>query len=290
VLLFGLDIPAKVGRFNPATAAREAERLGFDFVSTNDHLLGHERRSEAWTQLTWLAAATSRVHIASRVLGVPYRSPVLVAKMAETLDRLSGGRLILGLGAGSGEAEYRAMGLPEATVGARVAALDEGIAVIKGLWREPEATFDGQVFTIRAARMQPKPARPIPIWLGTVGPRGLKLLGREADGWIPSPAYAPQAQVPEMLATIRDAAQAARRDPEAIARIYNVRVRISADDPRERVHDADISGTVEQVVDQLVGFIRVGFTGFNFQPVGRDRSAQVERLAAEVMPGVRAAV
>src|SRR5919198_4932249 len=98
-LLLGLDIPAAGALDDPAGVAADAEALGFDFISNNDHVLGNDPRYEGWTLLAWLAAATSRVRVVSRVLGVPYRNPALVAKMAESLDRLSGGRLVLGLGA-----------------------------------------------------------------------------------------------------------------------------------------------------------------------------------------------
>src|SRR5262245_25718117 len=95
----GLDIPASAGLgAHPVEAAIEAEALGFDFISSADHPGVREANHETWTMLSWIAARTSRIRIATRVLGVPFRQPALVAKMAETFDRLSGGRLILGLG------------------------------------------------------------------------------------------------------------------------------------------------------------------------------------------------
>lgn len=76
---FGLDVPAETTAGDPVANARRAEELGFDFVSTNDHVLGHDPRNEGWTLLTWLAASTSRIRLASRVIGVPYREPALLA-------------------------------------------------------------------------------------------------------------------------------------------------------------------------------------------------------------------
>jgi alkanesulfonate monooxygenase SsuD/methylene tetrahydromethanopterin reductase-like flavin-dependent oxidoreductase (luciferase family) len=139
-IIFGMDVPAELAVGDPVENARRAEALGFEFISTNDHVLGTAPRNEGWTLLTWLAQSTTRIRIASRVLGVPYRQPVLLAKMAETLDRLSGGRLILGLGAGSGEREFTAMGLPDATVRSRVDALEEAIDIVTSLWRRHRAT------------------------------------------------------------------------------------------------------------------------------------------------------
>jgi len=111
-LLFGLNLsPSVTSGPDPVAQARTAEDLGFDFVSANDHVHGPDPRYEAWTMLSWIAAETSRIRVATRVLGLPYRSPAVVAKMAETFDRLSNGRLILGLGAGASDEEFRALGL-----------------------------------------------------------------------------------------------------------------------------------------------------------------------------------
>src|SRR5262245_5287596 len=120
-VLFGLDLPASVvGHADPAEAARRAEDLGYDFVSTSDHPCGVDPTYETWTMLTWIAARTSRIGIATRVLGVPYRPPAMVAKMAESLDRLSAGRLVLGLGGGFADHEFRAFGLPVPTAREKV--------------------------------------------------------------------------------------------------------------------------------------------------------------------------
>src|SRR5688500_3295153 len=111
-LLFGLNISTSAAPgADPVAEARRAEELGFDFVSANDHPCGTNPTHEVWTMLAWMAAGTSRIQVASRVLGVPYRLPPMVAKMAETLDRLSGGRLILGLGGGASDDEFRAFGV-----------------------------------------------------------------------------------------------------------------------------------------------------------------------------------
>jgi len=111
-MLFGLNVStsAEPGS-DPVADARRAEALGFDFVSASDHLHGETPSLETWTMLSWIAAGTSRIRVATRVLGVPYRHPAVVAKMAETFDRLSGGRLILGLGGGASDEEFRAFGL-----------------------------------------------------------------------------------------------------------------------------------------------------------------------------------
>ena len=102
---------------DPVADAVRAEELGFDFVSVSDHLHGTHPTFETWTLLTWIAAATTRIGVVSNVLGLPYRSPAVLAKMAETLDRMSGGRFVLGLGAGGMDAEFAGFGLPVRTPG-----------------------------------------------------------------------------------------------------------------------------------------------------------------------------
>jgi probable F420-dependent oxidoreductase len=284
-ILFGVDIPTAIGAVaDPVVAAQTAEALGFDFISSNDHVLGEGPRYESWTLLTRLAAATSRVGLAARVLGVPYRHPVLVAKMAETFDRLSDGRLILGLGSGSGEDEYEAMGLETGDARARFAGLEEAIEVIHGLWATTPFTYSGNRYRIEEAALDPKPAHEIPIWLGTSGPRGLDLVGRSADGWIPSLGNVSPDRVPAMIDRIKAAAASAGRDPDRIARIYNVVVSFT-----EPASDDVVGRTSGAIAERLIGFRRLGFTGFNFLAFDADRDAQVERLAREVVPAVRAA-
>ena len=115
-LRIGLGISASPDPgIDPIDEARAAEDLGFDYVSVSDHLHGTTPTYEPWTLLTAVAARTSRIRVLSRVLAIPYRNPAVLAKMAETLDRLSGGRLILGLGGGYSDDEFRAFGLPVPT-------------------------------------------------------------------------------------------------------------------------------------------------------------------------------
>jgi alkanesulfonate monooxygenase SsuD/methylene tetrahydromethanopterin reductase-like flavin-dependent oxidoreductase (luciferase family) len=282
-LLFGIDVPSASGLEEPGRAAKEAERLGFDFVSNNDHVLGKEPRFEGWTLLTWVAAATSRVRVVSRVLGVPYRNPVLVAKMAESLDRLSHGRLVLGLGAGSGEGEFQAMGLPEASLAGRVTDLAETIEVARRLWRGERVSHSGRRLRTDGAQILPSADRHIPIWLGTAGPRGVELVGQWADGWIPSLPYVSPSDVPAKLAAIRDAAERAGRDADKLDLVYNVEIAFDANAP------ADLTGSPTELADRLRTFLGLGFTGFNFLPVGPDRAATVERLARDVVPLLRQA-
>jgi len=285
-LLFGLNLsPSVTSGPDPVAQARTAEDLGFDFVSANDHVHGPDPRYEAWTMLSWIAAETSRIRVATRVLGLPYRSPAVVAKMAETFDRLSKGRLILGLGAGASDEEFRALGLEVRPPRDKVDGLEEAIRIIRGLWSGRSFTFEGRLYRTDRADVEPRPDHRIPIWLGTFGPRALGVTGRLADGWIPSFEMAPPDRVPEMRNRLLAAAREAAREPEDITMVYNIVIRVAdAVDPRPFV----VSGSPSAVAERLLGFVEIGFTAFNFILSGPDTNEQEERLAHEVIPAVRA--
>lgn len=266
---FGLDLPATVRDGGPVELARTAEDLGFDFVSASDHPAGTDPSYETWTMLAFVAAGTSRIGIATRVLGVPYRPPAMVAKMAETLDRLSGGRLILGLGGGASDHEFRQFGLRVPAPAEKVAGLREAVEVIRGLWSRPSFSFEGTLYRTASADLEPKPERPIPIWFGTFGPRALELTGRIADGWIPSLGYAPAERLPLMRRAVLDAAERAGRDPSTITTALNL----------------DLDDVAENMLPTL---IEQGFTTLNFKvPGGPDRADRIEHLAKEVLPPLR---
>ncbi len=226
-LQFGLGVSTTPALgVDPVAEARAAENVGFDFVSASDHLHGTTPSYEPWTLLTWIAAATTRIRVASRVLAVPYRQPPVVAKMSETLDRLSDGRLILGLGSGYLDAEFRAFGLPVQSPGERIDGLEEAIVIARELWSKQNVTFDGRIYRTEEANLQPRPGHRIPIWLGTYKPRGLGLTGRLADGWIPSYGSAPPDQVVGLRDRVMTAAHEAGRDPVEIDCVYNLVVRV----------------------------------------------------------------
>jgi probable F420-dependent oxidoreductase len=284
--LVGLNVPPTIAD-DPVRLAVDAERLGFDFVSVNDHLHGPTPRHETWTLLTWIAAATRRLHVASRVLAVPYRNPAVLAKMAETLDRLSGGRLLLGLGAGASEAEFAAFGIPTAPLVSRLAGLEEAIVIARGVWTSSPFTFNGIHHDALAAVVEPKPQRPIPIWIGTHGRRGQELVGRAGDGWIASIEMAPPDVVPSMVERIERAADSAGRDLRSIRRVYNVTVSLDPTAAADAENPYLVGGSAQSVVEQLAGFAQLGFDALNLIVAGRDPRRQVEQLGREVLPAIR---
>src|SRR5205085_12657656 len=173
--------------------------------------------------------------------------------------------------------EHRAFGLGARTPGEKVDGLEDAIRIIRGLWVEAQFTYQGRLYHTDAAEIEPKPDRPIPIWLGTYGPRALALTGRLADGWIPSLGYAPPDRIPGMRERLVRAAEEAGRDPAEITCAYNVELSVPA-------------GSADEVTARLAGFVQLGFSAFNFMLAGPDADEQAERLATEVIPAVRAGV
>lgn len=285
---FGLSIsPSALPDTDPAASARMAEDLGFDFVSASDHPCGTEPTYETWTMLSWVAAATSRIRVVTRVLGVPYRNPAMVAKMAETFSRLSSGRLILGLGGGYSDEEFRAFGLGTFSPGDKVDGLAEAASITRGLWSQPAFTFSGRLHCTDSADLEPKPAHPIPIWLGTFGDRALRVTGQLADGWIPSYGNRPLHQYQAMRQRVLTAAREAGRDPADITCALHMQAHVGG---RVATDPSLVAGSPAAVTEQLLAFTRIGFTSFSFTLTGPGTPEQAERLAHEVIPAVRAAL
>lgn len=202
---------------DPVAEARHAEQLGFELVTLHrDVLNGTDPSFENWTLLIWLAAHTTRIKVAPMVLALPHRHPSVLAKMAETLDRLSDGRLVLILGGGGpmNDPTYRALGLAQRSPRGKVEALEEAIDLVRGLWRSSAFTYTGKHFQAEGATLEPKPDHQIPIWLGVFGDHMLELVGRKADGWFPSMPFLPPEQAYRKLETIRRVAAQASRNPD----------------------------------------------------------------------------
>lgn len=276
-MLIGVGITTST-EADPLAEALAAESSGYDFVSASDHPHGPSPSYETPALLGWIAARTTRIRIATRVLAVPFRRPAMLAKWAETLQRLSGARLILGLGGGYSDEEITAVGASALSPGAKVDGLADAIEIIHGAWSGDLVTHAGRVHSVHALQIAPTPDQPIPIWLGTYGPRALAVTGRLADGWIPSFGFAPPAQIPVMLDRIRTAAAAAGRTPDAVRAVYNVPVRLAT-----RSDPDVVAGTAADVIEQLQAFTELGFTGFNLMPI----PDQAQAVAEQVLPALR---
>ena len=166
--------------------AETAEGCGLDSVWIADHLLAQmpdgtvHGMHDAWTLLSAVAAVTSRVELGPLVLCSSFRDPGVVAKMAATLDEVSGGRLVLGLGAGWHDPEYEAFGFPTSY---RVSRFAEALEIVVRLLRGERVTFEGRYYQLSDAALKPSPARPIPILVAGRRPRMLRLTATWADAW-----------------------------------------------------------------------------------------------------------
>jgi alkanesulfonate monooxygenase SsuD/methylene tetrahydromethanopterin reductase-like flavin-dependent oxidoreductase (luciferase family) len=250
--------------------ARAAEDIGLDSLWLGDHLLyrfadGSTRGPwEAWTLLSALAAATSRIQLGPLVAATAFHAPAMLAKMATTVDEVSGGRLILGLGAGWNETEFRAFGFP---FDRRIARFEEAFTIIRTLLRDGTIDFDGQFFQARDCELVPRGPRPAgpPLMIGSRGPRMLEIsLPHVAawNVWFADTANSP-AGVPALREQVDDACRAAGRDPAEIERTVAVLVqfeggagRVQGDDVGRRA--APLRGTPEAIAAELRAYASVG--------------------------------
>lgn len=268
-LLFGSFVSSGSARPEEAVALSVvSEHSGLDLVTFQDHPY-QPAMLDTWTLMSYVAARTERVHLSANVINLPLRPPAVLARAAATLDRLSGGRVDLGLGAGAFWDAIEAMGGTRLTAGDSVEALAEAIAVIRAIWDTSEkggVFLAGQHYPIHGAKRGPAPLHEIPIWLGAYKPRMLGLVGTLADGWLPSMGYLPSTSaLAEGNARIDDAAAAAGRDPHDIRRLLNL-----------RPEDLDVDRLAELALEYGISvFIAPG-----------DHAADIERFGAETMPAV----
>jgi alkanesulfonate monooxygenase SsuD/methylene tetrahydromethanopterin reductase-like flavin-dependent oxidoreductase (luciferase family) len=188
-LKFWYHLPAKEGVQFAMDCAFKAEKVGFDVVSHMDHFLFISKDKgcipECWTMLTAVAARTN-LTVSPLVLCALFRNPALLAKMAATLDNLTGGRVYLGIGAGWWEEEFWAYGYEFTSPKDRVDRTIEAVQIIKKLWTGDKVNFEGDFWTLKDCIMSPVPVQKenMPVWNGGSGPRMLKMTGELCDGWI----------------------------------------------------------------------------------------------------------
>jgi alkanesulfonate monooxygenase SsuD/methylene tetrahydromethanopterin reductase-like flavin-dependent oxidoreductase (luciferase family) len=254
--------------------ALAAEEAGLDYVAVQDH--PYQRRFfDTWTYLAYLAGRTERVRLVTDVVNLPLRLPSVIAKSAASLDVLSGGRLELGIGAGSFWEAVEAMGGPRRTPKQSVDALEEAIAIIRGFWSgERSVTVEGEHYRVKGAKPGPPPAHSIGLWIGAYGPRMLRLTGQLGDGWLPSLGgnYLSEDQIPGMQARIDEAATGAGREPGDVRRIVNLMA---------------LEGDSAGWPDQLARVAELGFETLLVSVPDEGAVDFVRRLGEEVAPRVR---
>jgi len=261
-------LPDSMRPMRPLELAVRADELGIDLIGVQDH--PYQRRFyDTWTLLTAIAMRTTRVSVFPDVANLPLRPPAMLAKAAASLDLLSSGRVELGLGTGSFWEAIKAMGGPVRTPGEAVSALEEAMEVIRLVWSGGRGVrFDGRFYQLAGLNAGPAPAHPIGIWLGAYRPRMLGLVGRAADGWVPSLGYLKPADLAEVAARVDDAAREAGRDPAAIRRILNVAANLSANE------------AVELALEH-------GFDTFVVGGMQEDAEAELREFLENVAPKVR---
>jgi alkanesulfonate monooxygenase SsuD/methylene tetrahydromethanopterin reductase-like flavin-dependent oxidoreductase (luciferase family) len=283
---FGVfPIPVAEERDKVLEAVLAAERFGLDLVGIQDH--PYQRRFlDTWSLIPWLAAQTERIRFFPDVANLPLRPPAVMAKAAASIDLLSDGRFELGLGAGAFWEGISAMGGEALTGPVSVDALEEAIQVIRLMWSgERTVKFEGKHYSLDGLHPGPQPAHPIGIWLGAYGPRMMRVVGRLADGWIPSLPRLPLDEVLAKQQQIDEAARAAGRDPGAIRRIANISGEIVDAAAGEWLH-----GPPKHWIEELTRLVtQYGFDGFVLSPK-EGSLRQIERFGTEVAPAVRSAV
>jgi alkanesulfonate monooxygenase SsuD/methylene tetrahydromethanopterin reductase-like flavin-dependent oxidoreductase (luciferase family) len=264
--------------------AREAERLGLDYVGVQDH--PYQRRYvDTFSLMAAMLATTTTLRVFPDVANLPLRPPAVLAKTAATLDVLSGGRFELGLGAGSFWDAIEGYGGTRRSPGESLDQLAEGIEVIRRIWSgERNLRFEGDYYHLRGVHSGPVPVRDIGIWVGAYRPRSLHLTGRLADGWVPSIRPDLLARLAEMNARVDDGAAEAGRDPGDVRRVFNVNGSIT--DGRS---EGFLNGPVAQWADELSSLVvdhRAQI--IVFWAAGGEEPDQLRRFAQEVVPSTRA--
>jgi alkanesulfonate monooxygenase SsuD/methylene tetrahydromethanopterin reductase-like flavin-dependent oxidoreductase (luciferase family) len=244
---------------------------------------------EGWTTLTYLAALHPALHWGHSVLCQSFRNPALVAKMAATLQFLSGGRFILGLGAGWHAPEYHAYGYPFPSGRTRVEQLDEALQVIKALWTQEQATFSGKHYRVAEAWCAPKPDPLPPIMVGAFKPRMLRVAARHADWWnVSSTGIAAYRAMCEEFARACDEVG---RDPATVRRSWGggcacapTARQVAALAGTRLQPGEDFIGTPAQILDQMQLFVELGVDYFMLDCGGFPDLTTVETLITDVVP------
>jgi probable F420-dependent oxidoreductase len=241
--------------------ARHAEAIGLDSIWPCDHFLSEapggpvEGILEGWTVLSALAAVTDRVELGQMVMCVSYRDPGLLAKMASTAQAVSGGRVVLGVGAGWYDREYKAFGYP---TDHRVDRFEEALQIIVPLVKGDSVSFEGRYYTTEDAALLPPPVSSIPVLVAAKGPRMLRLTARYADAWNTAWFGTPTDELARRVADLDSALQAEGRDASSLRRTVGMVVR----DPDQATGDPDATtfvGSVDELAHTIDGYEDMGF-------------------------------
>ena len=294
---FGWSIPSGPrDEAHKATYLQDVKR-GLDLVAGHygsawfvDHLqFNNSHQLESWTAITYLAALEPRLKFGQAVLCQSFRNPALLAKMAATLQYMSGGRFILGIGAGWKEDEYKAYGYDFPSAGTRVEELDETLQIVKALWRDERATFKGKHYRVEEAWCEPKP-NPLPtIMVGGSKPKMLRLVARHADWW--NVSWTGIKDYREQVAELERACEEEGRDPATLRRTWFGGCACGRTEEAAKeltagrfTTETAFLGTPAQIIDQLAPFIELGVDYFMLGSAGFPDLTTLELLVNEVLP------
>jgi alkanesulfonate monooxygenase SsuD/methylene tetrahydromethanopterin reductase-like flavin-dependent oxidoreductase (luciferase family) len=302
---FGVTLPQIKRSWEQARdAATHFDSLGYDHLWVCDHIFGVPAPQlpifEAWTQLAAIGALTERAELGTLVTPPFFRNPGVFAKQLATLDHISGGRVIAGLGSGWFEAEFTGVGNPFPGIGGRMRALEETVEILRLLFREEKVSYSGEYFSLHDAVCEPKPTRDLPILIGGSGERVLlRIAARHADIWN-NPA-AVQGELATKVEALRKRCDEVGRDPAEIEISQQCVVILAADEvgAKEGLAKASkiygghmgagleahgIWGTPSRVIDCIGRHIELGATMFVIEFFGRDTREPATLFAEEVMP------
>jgi alkanesulfonate monooxygenase SsuD/methylene tetrahydromethanopterin reductase-like flavin-dependent oxidoreductase (luciferase family) len=294
-VLFGVGLENGVHQVSDMLGhARVAEEAGLDLVSVTDHPYFADRL-DAYAALGFVLGATSMITGAVIMTNLLSRPAPILARTVTGLSTISGGRVILGLGAGGMSEEIVALGVPRLSPAGWVRQMEEAIVVVRGLSGGGDpVTFDGEFYQITG--LAPANAPAPPIWVGSLGPRALAVTGRQADGWVPGHlADWRSAQVAQSRPIVDEAAASVGRDPADVDTIYNVSGRITRD-PLPETRDEEgrwVGGAVEQWVEELTfAVLEHSAAAFIYLVAPGDTISDttLDLWAHEVVPAVREAI
>lgn len=248
---------------------------------------------EGWTALAYMAALYPSFNFGHVVLCQSFRNPALLAKMAATAQYMSGGRFVLGIGAGWHQEEYDAYGYDFPSAGTRVEELDETLKIIKALWKEPQATFKGKHYQVVEAYCEPKPDPVPPIMVGGAQPRMLRLTARHADWWNVSQVGIERYR--EQVKASEEACAVVGRDPATLRRTWFGGCYCVPEGTNPASIDTSLVrspnpfvGTPTQIIEQMKPFIDLGVDYFMLKPESFPDTTSLRLLVEEVFPRLNA--
>jgi probable F420-dependent oxidoreductase len=310
-LHFGVTLPQIKRSWQDTRAAALAfDELRFDSVWACDHVYGVPNPAlpifEAWSLLAAVAAITEHVELGTLVTPPLLRNPAVLAKQIATIDHVSGGRTIAGLGAGWFQPEFEDYGIEFGSLGSRMRALDETAQVMRALWTQEQVSFDGSFAKLHSARCEPKPLRHVPILVGGTGERVLMgIAARHADIW--NNMAIAQAQLGPKIEALRRRCDEVGRDPATLTVSQQCTVVIGETEAEARaqlakaqkvfgghlgsgLEEHGIWGHPERVIDCIERHRALGCTMFVIEFFGRDTRGPARLFAETVLPALTRAL